>query len=423
MASGKTIFLRDAPKLEFTEFDGKYEEFPFFKAQVTEAIRSQHSEVQVLRHLKERLKGQAFQAVHGTLLTGASLEDVWAILEERFGNPQIIVSRTVKNLLNFPQIREGDIERLERFSTEVSNAIAILRSIGLAEELDSLQVIQKLTAKLPKDSRNEWGFYGRSKVGGGRVTCELFCAFMRTHVKDRRFCADTDMSEDGPKSRLTEKRPATRPKHATYATTEKIRCFFCDDHHFIQRCETFKRMTVRERQKWASENRVCSHCLSKTHETSSCHRKRPCGLNGCQERRRCRAFLDEGSSLTLMDRSLAEDLGLSGPEKQMDIKTVSGIDTMDTMAVEVEVENIQTGQIFRLRDVTSIRGLNMTSPAVSGRQLKSLFREVRELNLPDLNEAPKLLIGLDNAELIAAREVRKTGKTGLCCSTPCWGGR
>ena len=34
----------------------------------------------------------------------------------------------------------------------------------------------------------------------------------------------------------------------------------------------------------------------------------------------------------------------------MDIKTVSGIDTMDTMAVEVEVENIQTGQISRLRD-------------------------------------------------------------------------
>ena len=290
----------------------------------------------------------------------------------------------------------------------------ILRSIGHAEELDSLQVIQKLAAKLPKDSRNEWGLYGRSKIGGGRVTCELFCAFMRTHVKDRRFCADTDTAEDCSRSRHAEKRPAARPKQATYATTEKIRCFFCDGHHFIQWCETFNEMTVKQRRKWASENRVCQQCLSKTHETDSCHRKRPCGLNGCRQRhhtllhdsdstvevigatqpaatqrilmktcvlnvvtakgkRRCRAFLDEGSSLTLMNRSLAEELGLSGPESKMDIKTVSGIDTMDTMKVNLKVGNIQTGQVFQLRDVTSIRNLNMTSPAVTGKQLSRCF--------------------------------------------------
>ena len=241
----QTVYLRDAPKLDITEFDGKYEEFPFFKAQIMEAIRLQHSEMQVLRHLKERLKGQAFQAVHGALLTGASFEEVWAILEERFGNPQIIIGKTVKKLLNFSQIRDGDIERLQLFSTELSNAIAILRSMGHAEELDSLQIIQKLAAKLPKDSRHEWGLYGRSKVGGGRVTCEFFCAFLRTHVKDRRFCADSDITEDRP--RRLESRPASRQKQTAYATTDKIRCFFCDSQHFIQRCEAFKRMAVKER--------------------------------------------------------------------------------------------------------------------------------------------------------------------------------
>ena len=76
--TGRMIYMRDAPKLYFIVYDGKYEESPFFKAQVMDAIHSQVSNVQVLllSHLRDRLIGQAFQAVHGALLTGASFGEV-----------------------------------------------------------------------------------------------------------------------------------------------------------------------------------------------------------------------------------------------------------------------------------------------------------------------------------------------------------
>ena len=44
--------------------------------------------------------------------------------------------------------------------------------------------------------------------------------------------------------------------------------------------------------------------------------------------------------------------------------------------------------------------------------MKTLYPELQKLDLPELDEAPKILIGLDHAELIAAREVRKMRKNG-----------
>ena len=149
------LYIQETVRLDFTVFDGKHEEFPFFEAQVKEAFQLRYSETQILRHLKERLRGDAFEAVHGALLTGGTFDDVWSILKERFGDPQIIINRTVRKLMDIPPLKEGDIDALERFSTDVSNAIAIIRHMGQSHELNCIQVMQALTSKLPRESRHE----------------------------------------------------------------------------------------------------------------------------------------------------------------------------------------------------------------------------------------------------------------------------
>ena len=97
--------------------------------------------------------------------------------------------QTVRKVLDSPTVRKGDVDALEQFSTEVSNAIAIIRHVGQSNELNNLQVIQALTSKLPRDSRAESGAYGRIKTEGGTLTCGLFAAFLKGHIKGRRFCS------------------------------------------------------------------------------------------------------------------------------------------------------------------------------------------------------------------------------------------
>ena len=157
-------------------------------------------------------------------------------------------------------------------------------------------------------------------------------------------------------------RLVSRPKRHTCSATSNVwktsdvRCFYCGNDHFIQRCDAFQQLAMEEHKQRATENKACRRYLSTKHETSACHRTRPCGRNGCVEmhhsllhgppststglighttsastshdlmktrvmdvstlgeRWRCRAFLDEGSSVTLVAKALAEELDLVGPK-------------------------------------------------------------------------------------------------------------
>ena len=63
--------------------------------QVEEIRNSGHfTDIQVIHHLRERLRGAAFDAVHGALLSGGSLEGILHVLESRFGN-RFIITQTV----------------------------------------------------------------------------------------------------------------------------------------------------------------------------------------------------------------------------------------------------------------------------------------------------------------------------------------
>ena len=67
--------------------------------------------------------------------------------------------------------------------------------------------------------------------------------------------------------------------------------------------------------------------------------------------------------------------------------------------------------MFRVDNAAVVPELNMTPPVMTDKRLKTLFSKVEELILSELGEGSRIVIGLDNAGLIAAREIRKTRKT------------
>ena len=120
------------------------------------------SEAKILRHLKDRLKGEAFNAVHGALLAGASLTLILHVLDSRFGNKLQVTQAVTSRLLERPKVSAADTEDLARYSTEVYNTLAILESMGGENELNNFRTINLLVEKLPLDSQHAWGYHGRT---------------------------------------------------------------------------------------------------------------------------------------------------------------------------------------------------------------------------------------------------------------------
>ena len=211
-------------------------------------------------------------------------------------------------------------------------------------------------------------------------------------------------------------------------------------------------MSVSERRAWVRSTGACQRCLSTYHSLADCRRQRPCGRNGCAEehhallhdgsprpatsgvmsassepysvlmktvvvelagpkgKKRCVAYLDEGSSLTLISRELVEELGLAEHHRDLNMRTLSGVSKHSSSLVEVDVSNVRTGETFKLRDVFTLSSLSLGKEPVTVTKLRAKYPELIEL--PSADSTPQLLIGIDHAELIATQQFQRTNKNG-----------
>ena len=62
--------------------------------------------------------------------------------------------------------------------------------------------------------------------------------------------------------------------------------------------------------------------------------------------------------------------------------------------------------------MATIPVLSLDNNPVPMKVLGQQYRLVKELNVPQLEEGPEILIGLENADLIATRQVLRTTKNG-----------
>lgn len=122
------------------------------------------------------------------------------------------------------------------------------------------------------------------------------------------------------------------------------------------------------------------------------------------------ALLDEGSTVTLLDSSVAKQIGLKGPKETLRLETVGGktLTKKDSMKLNIRVRGLHQRQkrmIFgaRTMDDMSLAPQRLKRETIEGyAHLKSLADQ-----LCYDEQSPKLLIGQDNWGLIAARRTRR----------------
>ncbi|XP_039438455.1 uncharacterized protein LOC120419726 [Culex pipiens pallens] len=274
--------------------------------------------------------------------------------------------------------------------------------------------------------------------------------------KDKDFCGAHSAEETSDKEEAEKK--------ATPA------CFICKDpKHRVKDCAEFAKKMLEERWKIVDEFKLCHGCLG-IHWKKPC-RTSECGIDGCrkqhhallhskqkqratdskhgeQEREKneptasgsnavtnhhyagktalfriipvelhgnnrsvsAYAFLDDGSSRTMVDEEIAKELGVEGEVLPLCLQWTANVKRTESASqrIALEISGDEVGARFALNDVRTVKKLELPRQSLRFEELAKTYPYLQGLPVKDYDHAaPRILIGNDNAYVTAMLKVRE----------------
>ncbi|XP_059048269.1 uncharacterized protein LOC131843614 [Achroia grisella] len=262
-----------------------------------------------------------------------------------------------------------------------------------------------------------------------------------------------------PKATMSApRRQMTDRGAAVYAAVEKseqsTECLCCGAAHVTPKCKKLNDMSLSDRWEWAKTNKMCFQCMNSTHRRFKC-KARKCGVRECRKPHHALlhppeeppkrqedtaitaaarlpensqvllkvcpiivkgktgrevetyAMLDEGSTVTLIDAEIAEQIGAEGPTRSLRIQgAASSWHEASSRVADVIIRGRHhTDEEHSVRART-IRDLTLGTQRVNPEILA--YGHLRQLTCEQVcyeDARPKVLIGSDNWHLIVTRKL------------------
>ncbi|XP_065078771.1 uncharacterized protein LOC135701764 [Ochlerotatus camptorhynchus] len=236
----------------------------------------------------------------------------------------------------------------------------------------------------------------------------------------------------------------------------KKECPLCKSHdHIAEKCVEFKKLSVNERWKVVKEKKLCRRCLI-AHTRWPCEGE-VCGVNECQKRHHrllhydpkpeqpltttnatvtvhrqpvtstlfkilpvtlygktgtidTYAFLDDGSSTTLLEQSIADELGVDGKVQSLYMQWTSGINkkVATTQIVKLGISEPGSRKVYQLSEVYTVENLGLPEQSIDVDELAKQYKHLQRLPVKSFQRAtPGLLIGVNNIHLLNTAKIRE----------------
>ena len=297
------------PRMEPVTFDGDILKFVEWIHSFESLIEHYtDSETERLFYLGKYTRGKARATIQWFLSSGSAsaYRDAKDALCRRYGDKYKISEAYRKEINNWPSIKPGDGEGLQKFSDFLNQCCSAMSSISYLSSLDSAEENKKLVQKLPRYMSQRWArivdswLYGNENTGhsyqGPYPPLAVFCRFLANEA--RIACGPGNVSAPAekldrnrtwkPKAKSTALASQTSTTNDKTAETPKpqrqVQCCFCKGGHYVDKCDKWSKLPTDERKDWARKNGVCFGCLRRGHLYSECRKRNPSLLGASAER-------------------------------------------------------------------------------------------------------------------------------------------
>jgi hypothetical protein len=407
-ATVSTLMRRQVIKHDLPAFDGKYDEWPIFFSQYQMTTKAcKLTDVENIQRLQKSLRGEARAAVKSMLVSPNNLDRVMKILQKRYGKSKYILDTIFQQVESLPSLKGHDKKGLINFADAVRNLTSTAVAFDCQPYLSNPRLLGNLVKKLPDFRQASWCHYGILQ-GSDFPSLQDFSDWLEGIGDEVEFGYDP-LDDNKEKNENFNGKPLKKDKVFAANDEEALekKCLFCKkSNHRVPQCQDFKKISVDDRWSWVKRQRCCFGCLNYGHSAKECKLKKPCGIDGCEishhqllhksrmmeqtqinpikycsgsvvnlmvvpvtvmgPKRNVKTFamLDTGSTLTLLDGSLAREVGIRGDQKPLQFERISGSDqdaTSEVISVRISASN---GEEFQLTYVRTIAKLPLPRQSV-----------------------------------------------------------
>ena len=255
------------PKLEMKRFNGRPTEWQAFIDCFDSAVHSNPklSNIDKMNYLKSLVESPVATSIKGLPLTSENYNSARKILEERYGNKQLIISSHMDNLLKLPVVSSvNDVKGIRQLYNKTEILIRGLQALGVEAQQYGSLLVPVLLSKVPQELRL---IISREFDTGNWSLHELLKVF-KTEVEARERCNSTAMTPSTTPERKHPHKPPP-PTFNTLLTSEgqRITCTFCKQDHKSVDC-------VGERKDILKKQGRCFICLKSRTQLFSSYIKR-----------------------------------------------------------------------------------------------------------------------------------------------------
>ncbi|XP_062538796.1 uncharacterized protein LOC134207091 [Armigeres subalbatus] len=425
-----------------------------------------YSDGENLMRLQRCLKGNALEAVRSHLMHPTSVPLIIDTLKTLYGRPEQIIKSLLSKLRATPTPKPEHLESLIGFGLACKNLCSHLQAAGFHDHLSNPLLLQELVSKLPATLKLNWSLFKRQHVNADLTTFGNYMDQIVTAASEVTFLCEADGhgKQEKPKTKEkmfmhTSEEKAVESVAANHKENKPKPCVACQkDGHKIKDCYSFRKMTLEDRWKLVQERFLCRRCLG-SHGRFPCKASN-CGENGCEDRHhmllhpgnpqlsratenpattstvtvhrqpkqtvlfrilpvslhgngktiRTYAFLDDGSSRTLVEAKVAAELGVTGNVHPLCLQWTSGVERVEdeSQLIKLQISGTTNTTRFDLKEVHTVKSLNLPAQSLAFSELTNQFPHLQGLPVQSYATAvPTILIGLDNSFVMATRKSRE----------------
>lgn len=464
------INARQSMPKELPPFSGNPEEWPTFISTLEWSTAAcNFTNAENLIRLQKSLKGEALQSVQQMLIHPANVPGVVEVLRLLYGQPEKIINSIKYKIKSSPVVDENNLKTLTTFAIKVRSLISTITASNLYDEINNSSLLFDLIQKLPPSYQMQWANYKMQLMNQNKnPNLSEFDKWIfsigitASSIAVEPHCSKTTTNH---KDKISANNKKAYKKDYVYTHSDERKCVVCNNNcKAVASCQTFLSLDRGEKWNVVKRNKLCKFCLCKHND--ECRKKKKCGKEGCEyfhhsslhrysqpanehnemsndnvnnlhieevvnnshsaeiknilfkiipvkiygkdKSINTYAFIDDGSSISLMDESLVNQLDVEGISNPLCLRWTGGMERTENSSQKVKI-GISGGNGKRFNmNVFTVNSLNLPSQSLDYRVMAQNYRHLRNLPVKSYSNAvPMLLIGLNHFDLGIHNKVRE----------------